>query len=52
MNLNQLTDTQLIQKINALGEEILAMSEEHPAFDDICDQYDAAREELDSRGLW
>ena len=52
MNLNQLTDTQLIQKINVLGEEILATGDDHPAFDEICDQYDAAREELDSRGLW
>ena len=52
MNLNQLTDTQLIHQINVLGEEILAMGEEHPGFDRVCDAYDAAREELDSRGLW
>lgn len=53
MNLNQLTDAQLIQSINALGAEILATSaDEQPGFERLCDAYDVAQAELESRGLW
>ena len=52
MELNQLTDAQLIDRINYLGEEILATSESDQHFDLTCDRYDAVKEELDSRGLW
>ena len=53
MNLQQLTDTQLIQSINSLGAEILATSaDEQPGFDRLCDAYDVAQAELESRGLW
>ena len=53
MNLNQLTDAQLINQINTLGEEILATHrEEQPFFERLCDAYDAVAEELNSRGLW
>ena len=52
MELNQLTDTQLIDRINYLGEEILATSEHDHYYEITCARYDAVREELDSRGLW
>ena len=52
MNLTQLTDEQLIQQINTLGEEILATEESHPAFDRICTAYDLIQNELDDRGCW
>ena len=53
MQLTQLTDTQLIDSINSLGEEILATSrEELPAFESLCLAYDMAQAELESRGLW
>ena len=52
MELTQLTDAQLIDRINYLGEEILATSEHDHAFTITCDRYDAVRAELDSRGLW
>ncbi len=53
---NELTDAQLIQQINVLGEEILATSndndEDDQHFDSLCDRYDECRDELDHRGLW
>ncbi len=52
MELNQLTDTQLIDRINYLGEEILATSEYDHYYEITCARYDAVKEELDSRGLW
>ena len=52
MELNQLTDAQLIDRINYLGEEILATSDQDEHFTITCDRYDAVREELDNRGLW
>ena len=53
MNLQQLTDTQLIQSINFLRAEILATSsDEQPGFDRLCDAFDVAQAELESRGLW
>ena len=52
MNLQQLTDTQLIDRINYLGEEILAISQDDKDFSITCDRYDAVKEELDCRGLW
>ena len=52
MNLQQLTDAQLIDRINYLGEEILSTSQDDKDFTITCDRYDAVKEELDSRGLW
>ena len=52
MELNQLTDAQLIDRINYLGEEILALSQDDQAFSITCARYDAVKEELDNRGLW
>ena len=52
MELTQLNDSQLIDRINYLGEEILAISEDDHYFTLICDRYDAVKEELDNRGLW
>ncbi len=54
LDTNELTDAQLIQQINVLGEEILATSEteDDQAFDSLCDRYDDCRDELESRGLW
>ena len=53
MNISQLTDSQLIQQINTLGEEILGtFREEQPSFDRLCLAYDQVQAELDSRGLW
>ena len=52
MELNQLTDAQLIDRINYLGEEILATSDQDNFFTITCDRYDAVKEELDARGLW
>ena len=52
MELTQLTDAQLIDRINYLGEEILATSEQDSFFAITCDRYDAVKEELDNRGLW
>ena len=53
MQLTQLTDAQLIQSINSLGEGIRATSrEEEPCFERLCSAYDAAQAELDARGLW
>ena len=52
MQLSQLTDEQLINQINVLGEEILATESSHPAFDRICTAYDLVRDELDDRGCW
>ena len=53
MNLNQMTDTQLINQINELGEQILATHrEEQPFFERLCDEYDAIASELNDRGLW
>ena len=52
MNITQLTDAQLIQQINVLGEEILATESSHPAFDRICTAYDLIQAELDERGCW
>ena len=52
MELTQLTDAQLIDRINYLGEEILATSTDDDHFDTTCDRYDAVKAELDNRGLW
>jgi len=52
MELSQLTDAQLIARINYLGEEILATGVDDEHFDITCDRYDAVKEELDNRGLW
>jgi len=53
MQLTQLTDAQLIDQINSLGEQILGTHrEEQPFFDRLCAAYDAVVYELDHRGLW
>lgn len=52
MELTQLTDAQLIDRINYLGEEILATSDQDHHFSITAARYDAVRDELDSRGLW
>ena len=53
MNLNQLTDAQLVQQIDTLGEQILGTyREEQPFFERLCQAYDAVQAELDNRGLW
>ena len=52
MELTQLTDQQLIDRINYLGEEILALSQDDMYYAMTCARYDAVKEELDSRGLW
>ena len=53
MQLTQLTDSQLIDQINSLGEQILGTHrEEQPFFDRLCAAYDAVVYELDHRGLW
>lgn len=52
MTLNQLTDAQLVDQINVLGEEILASDSDECGFDTICMAYDAVQEELEARGLW
>ena len=52
MNLQQLTDAQLIDRINYLGEEILNTSQEDKDFEITAARYDAVKDELDSRGLW
>ena len=52
MELTQLTDAQLIDRINYLGEEILATSDQDHYFEITAARYDAVKEELDNRGLW
>ena len=52
MYLNQMTDAQLIQRINGLGEDILASTAEDHEFDGLCSQYAAVVDELPTRGLW
>ena len=52
MNLQQLTDAQLVDRINYLGEEILSTSQDDEDFEITAARYDAVKEELDSRGLW
>ena len=53
MQLTQLTDAQLIDQINVLGEQILGTSSsEQPEFDRLSLAYDTVQAELDSRGLW
>ena len=53
MNLNQLTDAQLITQIDTLGAAILDTSQdEQPAFERLCAAFDAVQSELASRGLW
>ncbi len=52
MELTQLTDQQLIDRINYLGEEILALSSDDMYYAMTCNRYDAVKEELDARGLW
>jgi hypothetical protein len=52
MYLNQMTDAQLIERINGLGQDILASTAEDHLFDGLCSQYDAVVDELQSRGLW
>ena len=52
MYLNQMTDAQLITRINGLGEDILASTAEDHEFDGLCAQYDAIVEVLQDRGMW
>lgn len=52
MYLNQMTDAQLVQRINSLNEEILASTAEDHEFDGLCDQFDSVVDELQTRGLW
>ena len=52
MYLNQMTDAQLITRINGLGEEILASASHDYEFDGLCAQYDSVVDELQTRGLW
>ena len=52
MELTQLTDAQLIDRINYLGEEILATSDQDHAYEITCARFDAVRDELDARGAW
>tara|TARA_B100001173_G_scaffold26939_1_gene21213 strand:- start:26944 stop:27105 length:162 start_codon:yes stop_codon:yes gene_type:complete len=52
MYLVQMTDHQLVERINDLGEDILATSEHDFYFDNICAQYDAVVEVLKDRGRW
>ena len=52
MYLSQMTDAQLIERINGLGEDILASTAEDHEFDGLCAQYDSVVDELQSRGLW
>ena len=52
MYLNQMTDAQLISRVNDLGHDILATSEFDYYFDGLCLQQDAVVEELQSRGSW
>ena len=52
MELHQLTNAQLIARIDYLAEEILATSEHDYYYDITCARFDAVREELDRRGAW
>lgn len=52
MYLVQMTDAQLIERINSLGEDILATSEHDHYYDNLCAQYDAIVEVLQDRGIW
>ena len=52
MYLNQMTDAQLITRINGLGEDILASNDHDYEFDGLCAQYDSVVDELQARGLW
>ena len=52
MYLVQMTDAQLIERINSLGEDILATSEHDHYYDGLCAQYDAIVEVLQERGIW
>ena len=52
MELTQLTDEQLIARINYLGEEILATSDQDHYYEITCARFDAVRDELDARGAW
>ena len=52
MYLVQMTDAQLIERINSLGEDILATSEHDHYYDGLCAQYDSVVDELQARGLW
>ena len=52
MYLVQMTDAQLIERINGLGEDILASSEHDHYYDGLCAQYDAIVEVLQERGIW
>ena len=53
MQLTQLTDAQLTQQIDILGEQILGTyREEQPFFERLCEAYDRVQAELESRGLW
>ena len=52
MYLNQMTDAQLVERINGLGEDILASTAQDHEFDGLCAQYDAVVDELQTRGLW
>jgi hypothetical protein len=47
-----MTDAQLIERINSLGEDILATSEHDRYYDNLCAQYDAIVEVLQDRGIW
>ena len=52
MYLNQMTDAQLIERINGLGQDILESSAEDHIFEGLCAQYDSVVDELQTRGLW
>ena len=47
-----MTDAQLIERINSLGEEILATSDQEFIYDNLCAQYDAVVDVLQARGMW
>ncbi|UAW01054.1 hypothetical protein STIP28_12 [Synechococcus T7-like virus S-TIP28] len=52
MELTQLTDQQLIDRVNYLGEEILDTSQDDETFHILAARHDAVVEELTRRGMW
>lgn len=52
MYLSQMTDAQLIQRINLLGADIMATSDKDYVYDGLVAQFDAIVEQLQDRGLW
>ena len=49
MNTNQLTDTQLAERLDDLAQEILDTDGEDQGFDALCDRYDEVSDEIESR---